>query len=259
MNLQVADLRFSYRGRPVLEQVSLEVPSGSFCTLLGANGAGKTTLLKCMAGLLHPQGGRVQGDGEDLLALSTRQRAQRLGYVPQNVQASHSALTVWETVLSGRVPYRRGRLSREDRQAALEVVEQLHLEELALRPLDQLSGGERQRVFIARALAQHPQALLLDEPTSNLDLRFQQETLELLDRLRREWGLTLLAVLHDPNAAIAYASQAAVLVEGRVWREGPPAQVLDGQALWEAFGYRASFAWREGVGYVVPARPKDSL
>ena len=258
MNLQVADLRFSYRGRPVLEQVSLEVPSGSFCALLGANGAGKTTLLKCMAGLLRPQGGRVQGDGEDLLALSPRQRAQQLGYVPQNVQASHSALTVWETVLSGRVPHRRGRLSREDRQAALEVVEQLHLEELALRPLDQLSGGERQRVFIARALAQHPQALLLDEPTSNLDLRFQQETLELLYRLKTQRGITILAILHDLNAAIAYGDLAVVLHQGRIYREGPPEKILEEGTLWEAFGLRAAFAQREGMRYVVPARlPQD--
>ena len=254
MKIHVQGLCFSYRGHPVLNQVDLSVPSGSLCALLGANGAGKSTLLRCIGGILRPCAGRVDADGMDLLSLPPKRRAQLIGYVPQNAQATGSSLSVIETVLSGRTPHRRHRLQQEDYEIALSVLEQLGLENHALRELGQLSGGERQRVFIARALAQQPGILLLDEPTSSLDLYFQQETMELLRRLSAGQGITVLTVLHDLNAAIAYADQAVLLQDGRVRRAGMPDEVLQQREIQELFKVRPAFAELDGVRYLVPRR-----
>ena len=149
MKISIQGLCFGYKQRQVLRGVDLEVPSGSLCALLGANGAGKTTLLKCINGILRPQSGRVFADDTDLGSLTARERARLIGYVPQNAQAGGSCLNVLETVLSGRVPHRKGRLKSEDYDIAGQVLESMDLSRYAMRQLNQLSGGERQRVFIA--------------------------------------------------------------------------------------------------------------
>lgn len=143
MKISIQGLCFGYKQRQVLRGVDLEVPSGSLCALLGANGAGKTTLLKCINGILRPQSGRVFADDTDLGSLTARERARLIGYVPQNAQAGGSCLNVLETVLSGRVPHRKGRLKSEDYDIAGQVLESMDLSRYAMRQLNQLSGGER--------------------------------------------------------------------------------------------------------------------
>lgn len=254
MNISVQSLGFHYRRRPVLRDVDLEVPSGALCTLLGANGAGKTTLLKCINGILRPQTGTVRAGDTDLLALPPRQRARLIGYVPQNAQAGDSGLNVLETVLSGRFPYRRGPMNSEDYDAAVRILEALSLDRYALRPLKQLSGGERQRVFLARAMAQSPEIMLLDEPTNNLDMYFQQETMEIIRELSSRRGITVVTIVHDLNLAVVYADLAVLLQNGAVCASGPPREILDEERIRSVFGVETGFAPLGQTRYIVPRR-----
>lgn len=254
MKISIQGLCFGYKQRQVLRGVDLEVPSGSLCALLGANGAGKTTLLKCINGILQPQSGRVFADDTDLGGLTARERARLIGYVPQNAQAGGSCLNVLETVLSGRVPHRKGRLKSEDYDIAGQVLESMDLSRYAMRQLNQLSGGERQRVFIARAVAQRPRVMLLDEPTSNLDMRFQQETMEIVKALSAGRGITVITILHDLNLAIVYADQAVLLRDGTVYRAQSPQEALDGANIRDIFGVEVGFAPLDGARYIVPRR-----
>lgn len=254
MNISIHSLGFCYRRRPVLEGVDLEIPSGALCTLLGANGAGKTTLLKCINGILKPRTGTVRAGDTDLLALSPRQRARLVGYVPQNAQTGDGGLNVLETVLSGRFPYRRGPMGSGDYDAAARILEMFSLGRYALRPLRELSGGERQRVFLARAMAQSPQIMLLDEPTSNLDMYFQQETMEIIRELSSRQGITVITIVHDLNLAAVYADLAVLLHDGTVYASGPPQEILDGERIRAVFGVEAGFAALGEIRYVVPRR-----
>ena len=257
MKIRIKDLSFSYRRQQVLKGIDLEVASGSLCALMGANGAGKTTLLKSVNGILKPRTGRVFADDVDVLALSPKQRARFIGYVPQNAQAGESTLNVMETVLSGRVPYMKGKLSALDREIAEQAVEEMALTDYALRPLNQLSGGERQRVFIARAIAQQPKVMLLDEPTSNLDMRFQQDVMERMRHMSRIQGITIITILHDLNLAIAYADQAVLLKDGTIYASDAPGKLLDKQRVMDIFHVEMDFATLNGVQYAVPHQQEE--
>lgn len=255
--LELSGLSFSYRQHPVLRDIDLTVEEGGFCALLGANGAGKTTLLKCVNHLLRPGGGRVLWRGVDTGRLTMRERARIYGYVPQNTQA-RAGLNVFETVLSGRLPHMGHRASSADVDLVSALLEELGLAALAFRPLQQLSGGERQRVLIARALAQTPEVLLLDEPISSLDLRYQYEIMDLLRRVSRERRLTVVAVLHDLNIALTYADELALLKDGRLYAEGPPQQVLTEQAVEEVFGISMELLTVKGRSVLLPVRDAGS-
>ncbi len=258
MNITIENLCFGYRQRQVLRDVNLRVKSGSICALMGENGAGKTTLLKCIDGILRPRSGRVRADDIDILTLNPRERARTIAYVPQNAQAGDSGLNVAETVLSGRVPFMRGRLKNEDRDIAAQVMEEMALTRYALRPLNQISGGERQRVFIARAMAQRPRIMLLDEPTNNLDMHFQQDVMERIRAMRSRQGMTIVTILHDLNLAIAYADQAVLLKDGAVFASGVPQNLLSAANIREVFRADVRFAALDGVKYVVPHRKEEA-
>lgn len=250
--LEIDSLSFSYRDRPVLKGIDLRVEEGSFCALLGANGAGKTTLLKCINALLHPREGRVLWRGRDTGRLSMRERARIYGYVPQNTQV-RAGLDVFETVLSGRLPHMNRRASAADVDRTSQVLEELGLEKLAFRPLHQLSGGERQRVLIARAMAQDPEVLLLDEPISSLDLRYQYEIMDLLRQIAGEKRLTVVAVIHDLNMALEYAGRLALLRDGALYGEGGP-EILTPQAVEDVFGIRMEPVKVKGRTVLLPVR-----
>ncbi len=178
MLLEVLDICFSYNSHPVLKEVSFKVNQSEIVCLLGENGAGKSTLLKCINRLLLPFRGVVLINQKDISSLSKGEIAKRFAYVPQNT--SLSELTVYETILLGRKPYFNWRVNKQDYEIVDEIIKELSLEHLVMKPLSKLSGGERQKVIIARALAQYPKVLLLDEPTSNLDLKNQFEIMSLL-------------------------------------------------------------------------------
>lgn len=254
--LRVRGLTVTLGHLTVLDGVDLDVPGRSWTAVVGPNGAGKSTLLRVLAGVLRGRGQVLLG-GREVTRMVPRRRAALVGYAPQN-PVLPEALTVREYVALGRTPY-HGLLAGPDRSDE-EVVEQslvrLDLRGLAARSLRALSGGERQRVVLARTLAQRPEVLLLDEPTTALDLGHAQQVLELVDRLRREEGLTVVSTLHDLVLAGQYADRLVLLADGRVAAAGPPAQVLTARRLATHYGAHAEVVAGPGGVRVHPLRPR---
>ncbi|MCP2339505.1 ABC transporter ATP-binding protein [Actinomadura rupiterrae] len=226
MTVLVRGLDVELGGRRVLRSVSMEVEGGSWTAVIGPNGAGKSTLLRAVLGLRDGQG-MIAVSGRDVRSMRPRQRARLVAYAPQSPRLP-AGMTVFDYALLGRSPYipHFGRETAHDRSVTAEVLERLDLADLAARTLDQLSGGERQRVVLARALAQQTPVLLLDEPTTALDIGHQQQVMELVDRLRLADGLTVVSTIHDLTLAAQYADRLELLSDGRVAASGPPADVL---------------------------------
>lgn len=235
--LAAQNLTFSYNGHAVLREIDLALESGELVALLGPNGSGKTTLLKALCGILSPRAGRVMWDGSNLAALRRRDIARRIALVPQELNVPF-AFTVREMVLLGRTPHVRPWLgeSARDREAIDHALELTETHIFAQRIFGELSGGERQRVVIAMALAQEPQVLLLDEPTVHLDINHQIEVLELIHKLNRERGLTVLATMHDLNLASLYFDRLILVREGKIVIEGSPRDVLSRERVQSVFG-----------------------
>lgn len=231
---QVTSVTFGYPDTgPVLTGVNLTVPVGGFLGIVGPNGVGKSTLLALLSGFLRPGAGRVELFGRPPGEWKRRELARTVAVVPQSESWSFP-FRVSEVVLMGRTPYLSGPLAlerAEDVAAAKRALDAVGLSDLACRPLDHLSGGERQMVLVARALAQEPELLLLDEPTASLDLAHQQQIFRLLTRLNAERGLTTVVVTHDLNLAALYCDRLAVLHGGRVVGEGSPAEILTAPLL----------------------------
>jgi iron complex transport system ATP-binding protein len=248
--LSLERLTVELGGRNVVDGVSFAVERGEWVTVIGPNGAGKSTLLRSVAGLIGHRG-RIALDGEELRRLGRREVARRVAIVPQS-PLMPVAMSVREYVLLGRTPYvsYAGREGRRDRSATEEAMVRLDLAELAARPLGTLSGGERQRAVLARALAQEAPLLLLDEPTSALDAGRQQEALELIDGLRLDAGLTVLAAMHDLTLAGQYASRLLLLSGGRIVARGAPGEVLTEPLIAEHYGARVRIV----DGAVIPVR-----
>ncbi|WP_131742778.1 ABC transporter ATP-binding protein [Actinomadura roseirufa] len=238
MTVRVRGLHVRLGGRPVLRDVSLEVPAGSWTAVIGPNGAGKSTLLRAVLGVL-PSDGEITVAGADLAALKPRQRARLVAYAPQSPNLP-VGMTVFDYTLLGRSPYipHLGRESVHDRAVVAEVLDRLDLTGLAGRPLDHLSGGEKQRVVLARALAQQTSVLLLDEPTTALDIGHQQQVMELVDQLRLSDELTVVTTIHDLTLAGQYADDLVLISGGRVAAAGTPGEVLSREAIEEHFGAR---------------------
>ncbi len=205
MILAVEGLEFGYNSHPVLKDVRFEVCRGELFAILGNNGAGKSTLLRCLNRILTPRAGAILIDGEDLAALTRLDVARRVGYVAQRHESTR--VTVFDAVLLGRRPHIRWDATEKDMAVVRGVLAALGLEEFSLRYLDELSGGELQKVIIARALAQEPRVLLLDEPTSNLDLRNQYEVLRIVKQAARERDIAAVVVMHDINLAMRFADR----------------------------------------------------
>ncbi|GII90073.1 ABC transporter ATP-binding protein [Sinosporangium siamense] len=240
--VSAAGLAVALDGRAVLTGVDLTAASGEWLAVVGPNGAGKSTLLKALAGLLRSSG-EVTVHGAEVRRTPPRRRARLVAYAPQS-PALPAEMSVFDYALLGRTPYISylGREGREDREITASVLERLDLEQLASRPLGRLSGGERQRVVLARALAQRARVLLLDEPTTALDLGHQQQVLELVDRLRLADGLTVVSTLHDLGVAASYADNLLVLAQGRAVAAGTPAEVLTEELVDTHFHARVAVA-----------------
>lgn len=234
--LRVEGVTLAYGEHTVVESLDLLVPPGQITVIIGANACGKSTLLRAMARLLAPRQGRVVLDGKDLHRLPTREVARTLGLLPQSPVAPEG-ITVADLVARGRHPYRRllARWTAEDDAAVARALELTGTADLADRPVDELSGGQRQRVWIAMALAQETDILLLDEPTTFLDLSHQVEVLDLLTDLNRERGTTIVMVLHDLNLAARYADHLVAVKAGRISAAGAPEAVLDARLVREVF------------------------
>ena len=237
----------------VIEALSLDIGEGEIVALVGPNGSGKSTLLRALGRVLKPKTGVVYLDGRVMREWPTREVARRLALLPQGPTLAND-MTVEELVRMGRSPHQGilGVLGRADEAAVREAIHDTSIEALTARQVSALSGGERQRVWLAMALAQQPHVLLLDEPTTFLDLNHQLEVLDLVRDLNRERDLTVVMVLHDLNQAARYAGRMVVLKQGRIHADGSPAAVLTPDTLREVFGVEARvMPGPEGVGLIV--------
>ncbi len=238
--LSAEALSYSVEAQTLLDSVHLHAEQGQFVGIIGPNGAGKSTLLRALSGMLQHQHGTVLLDGKDLRSLSSKDVAASMALVSQIAPYTHG-FTSFELVLMGRYPH-LGRFQIEgskDNRIARDAMRQTDTERFADRTLDTLSGGERQRVFVSRALAQQPRILLLDEPTSNLDVFHQLKVLDLVRQLVND-GLTAVAAIHDLHMAARYCDRLVLLNGGRVLAEGTPEEVLTPEAIESAFGVRCA-------------------
>lgn len=235
--LSAETVTLGYGDRTVVDALDLTVPPGQITCIVGANACGKSTLLRAMARLLAPREGRVVLDGHDLHKLPTKQVAQTLGLLPQSPIAPEG-IAVADLVARGRHPHQRmlARWTAADDEAVAEALRMTATTELADRPVDELSGGQRQRVWIAMSLAQQTDLLLLDEPTTFLDVAHQVDVLDLLVDLNRSRGTTIVMVLHDLNLAARYADHLIAVCGGRLHAAGDPAAVLTADVVREVFG-----------------------
>ncbi|RLA98809.1 MAG: iron ABC transporter ATP-binding protein [Deltaproteobacteria bacterium] len=245
--LKVKDLGFSYRSVEVLRGVAFEIMEGGITFIVGPNGSGKTTLLKCLAGILRFRGS-VLVQGMVLEHLSPKERAKLFGYLPQRVDLS--PLAVFDAVMLGRKPHMEWRPGRHDREVVEKVIRSLNLEHIAEKPLTALSGGELQRVAIARALAQEPRILLLDEPTSNLDLANQIEIMEIMVKLKAE-GIASVVTTHDLNLASFYSDRVIMLKGGEIFTAGGK-EVLNERNIEEVYGIKVEVHQFDGRKVVFP-------
>ncbi len=247
--LKADDIRFSYGAEHVLEGVSMRVEPGRFMAILGNNGAGKSTLLKCINGILRPHRGTVLLDEFDVAHLSQREIARVVGYVPQRTEAAR--LTVYDAVLLGRRPHISWDASRHDHEIVERVLDELDLTDHALRYINELSGGELQKTALARALAQEPRVLLLDEPTASLDLRNQLDVLATVRRMMDEHDVAVVAVMHDLNLALRFADVFCFLNAGVVAACGS-AEVVTPETIAKVYGVTVDITRVNGVPVVVP-------
>jgi len=235
--LTVSQLSSGYDDTLILDGLDLDVPSGKITVIVGANACGKSTLLRTMSRLLAPRKGQVLLDGKSIHKVPSRELARTLGLLPQSPIAPEG-ITVADLVSRGRNPHQKmfARWTREDDEAVAAALNATQTASLAERPVDELSGGQRQRVWIAMALAQQTEVLLLDEPTTFLDIAHQVEVLDLLTDLNRERGTTIVMVLHDLNLAARYADFLVAMNDGRLHVSGAPQDVLTEKTVADVFG-----------------------
>ncbi|GAW92203.1 ABC transporter ATP-binding protein [Calderihabitans maritimus] len=254
MIIEVKRLHFSYGSCPVLEDVTLEVEKGEVVSLVGPNGSGKTTLLKCLNKILKPKKGTVLLMGKDVSKMNLKELARLSGYVPQNgVRAFPS--TVFDIVLLGRRPYIEWRVSLRDKEIVSDLLRLMGLEEMALRDFNELSGGQKQKVLIARAFAQEPEILLLDEPTSNLDLKHQLEVMNLVSSTAKEKGVAAIISMHDLNLASRFSDKMVFLREKRIYAIGRPEEVLTPDNVRAVYGVETVVNKDSGRPYIIPLEP----
>lgn len=239
--LKIDQVSASYGTRQVLREVSLDVSSGEVLAVIGPNGAGKSTLIRAVSGVIPMQAGHVRnhppnGQVIDLSNLPAMKRARWLAVVPQTVSLP-PAFTVWETVLMGRTPYLNflGQVSERDEAIASQALQKVDALGLSGRRVGELSGGEQQRILLARALAQTTPVLLMDEPTSNLDLHYQVGFMEIVCELVKEEGLAVLVAVHDLNLAARYADRVALMVDGQILAAGTSREVLTPELISAAY------------------------
>ncbi|RKR91369.1 iron complex transport system ATP-binding protein [Micromonospora pisi] len=260
--LSTRELVAGYDERTVLDRLDLDLPANAFTVIVGPNACGKSTLLRTMARLLTPRAGTVLLDGAAIRELPTREVARRLGVLPQSPLVPEG-VTVADLVGRGRQPHQSWwrQWSTQDAEAVREAMRLAAVDELADRPVDTLSGGQRQRVWIAMTLAQQTEALLLDEPTTFLDLAHQVEVLDLLHQLRVERGRTVVAVLHDLNQAARYADHLVAMRAGAVVAAGAPREILTAELVRDVFGLDCVVVPCpvSGAPLVVPALSTPSL
>lgn len=249
--LEVLELGFSYGGRKVLDGVNLSADSNSILSILGPNGVGKTTLLRCICGLHRQSEGSVLVDGREIGEYSPRELARLIAYVPQKANATHT--TIFDAVLMGRRPHIGWSVTDEDMEVAWECLESLGLSDMSLDYIDEISGGEFQKVQVARAMAQEPKLLILDEPSNNLDIANQHITMSMLDKVARERGLCTVMTMHDINLAAFYSDRFLFMKGGKVAAFGGR-ETITSDTIGDVYGMDVDILDHGGMPVVVPRR-----
>ena len=247
--IDIRNIEFSYNIVPVLQDVSCDIGKGDFVALVGPNGSGKSTLIKCINGILKIQKGEILIDGLVSKTYSPNAMARKIAYVPQSESRQISA-TVFDTVLMGRKPYISWKPSASDLNITAEILDLLDIDHLSMKRTNELSGGQQQIVMIARALAQEPEILLLDEPTANLDVRHQLEVLEVLKGLAAK-GMTVVIAIHDINMAVRYANNIMMLKEGKVFSYGSKDDIT-AECIEHLYEIKAEVIHIEGIPHIIP-------
>ncbi|VVB64108.1 Cobalamin import ATP-binding protein BtuD [uncultured archaeon] len=237
VNISIKGLSFSYNSTKILDDVNLELDDSEIMSLVGPNGSGKTTLLKCIDRILKPKGS-IHLDGKDMGGMSRQEIARSVGYVPQS-SSSALATTVFDTVLMGRRPHISWQVGDADLGKVADILDLLCISDLALRDFGQLSGGQKQKVLIARALAQEPSVLLLDEPTSNLDMKHQLEVMEIVRDMVNEKNISAIMAIHDLNLAARFSDKLVMLKRGRIYASGTPNSMLSVENIRKVYGVEA--------------------
>lgn len=255
--LKIKDVSFSYRSKTVLDKISLTIDEPGLTCLLGPNGVGKTTLAKCIDGLLKYRSGSITLDGIEISSMTQAEIARKIAFIP-NSSFSTFAITVSEAVMMGRFPVSGWNPNNEDIDAVEEAISLMNLEEFADRDIRELSAGQRQRVMIARGIVQEPEILILDEPTSNLDVKYQMEVMSFLHNLARAKNITVIAVCHDLNVTAAYADRICLMSQGRILADGSPNCVLTIENIREAYHVDAQIHNVNGNIHIAMVPPKIS-
>lgn len=244
-----------YEKKVIIDGIDLSIPSNKISVIIGSNGCGKSTLLKTLARLIKPVSGDIIIDGKKITTIPSKKLAQVLGLLPQSPVVPEG-ITVWDLVSRGRFPYQaffKG-MNKEDFEAVEEALEIMGITELANRSVDELSGGQRQRVWIAMALAQQTDILLLDEPTTYLDIYHQIEILELVKELNKEYNLTVVMVLHDINQAMKYSDNIIVMKNGKIIDYGKANEVINIKLLNEVYNIGGFIQEHQGEKYFIPLK-----
>ena len=253
MKIQIDDVSFSYKGcddTPVLKEISALIRGPQVVSILGPNGVGKSTLIHCINKILEPTGGKVFLDDVETTEYSLKDMAKRISYVPYS-SSDTFPLTVVDTVLLGRHPHAGWKTTDEDLRKVYEVLERLEISDLAMRFFNELSAGQHQKVMLARGLVQEPDVILLDEPTSNLDIRHQLGISRMLRELSRTDGILVIMISHDLNIAARYSDNIILIHEGRIFAAGSPKDVLTEENIRTVYGVESKIIDDEGRPYIV--------
>jgi len=253
VKLKIRGLVFNYASIPVLNDVTLELGESEVLVCVGPNGAGKTTLLRCIDGLLKPERGSIFLDGKEIKEMTMMEIARRVGYVPQSASRAFPT-TVFNTVLIGRRPHIRWRGSERDIKAVVEVLKLMGIENLAMRDVNELSGGQLQKVLIARVLAQEADILLMDEPTSNLDIKHQFEVMDIIKDIVRSRGISVIMAIHDLNLAARYADRIIIMNNGKIFDAGDATKVLTPKNIKRVYDVSAEVVYIHNMPVIVPIK-----
>ena len=249
--LSIKNLVFNFGGTPVLKEICLSLDKGQVLSIVGPNGSGKTTLIKCILRFHRPAGGSVWIENRNAAAMKRRELARHMGYLPQNIP-SMLPMSVFDTVLMGRSPYLAWTPRNYDMERVAQVLEEMELSHLAFRDIDRISGGQAQKVLLARALVQDTNYLLLDEPTSSLDLRHQLEILEIITRLAETRKIGVLLAMHDLNLAARFSHRIIMLRNGEIFCSGKPREVMTPENISQVFGVDAEVQLDNGCLRIHP-------
>ena len=258
MQIRIDNVEFSYTSAPVLNDISLDIDGPAFVSILGPNGVGKSTLIHCINKILQPTSGSVFIDGKNVRETSIKELAKQIGYVPYSANDTFP-LTVVDTVMMGRHPHSKWKSLDNDLDVVYDTLKVLGISHLAMRQFNELSAGQHQKVMLARGLVQEPKILLLDEPTSNLDIRHQLDVTKMLKRLSVEKGILIIMISHDINIAAKYADSVILMFQGKIFDVGTPREVITEDNLRTVYGVESRVIDDEGRPHVIlrDALPMD--